>query len=436
MLHSAPQPAPEDRGDIPVSAEFKNISRSSELTAPSILQISESITTSPSVPPKDEQARFLARSDGVLKDKNTSLKTLISLCLDALDLKTRLEGDSTQGIKGVLTTLESRLEWYRQAERVLTEAVPTIGSLYQQPPAIVIETMVADFLDRLGAKVPRLLEPHAATGIASCLEQNRLMMIFAARALKSQDHVQEALGGLKERSFADTGGSTASTTKSPTERSSSDRQAAFEARRAERAAATEARKEALRNGGSLPVRGAKAPPPVDSEKSDLLAATAGQHRSAFDSARPTEEQRGLLAQRKPKELEAVLADRLTSPKGEARAQELETVRTEVSNALISRLSDWLRTEVDIAKSLGQQSLAAGDIPTTQQSAHTRLSRAHAEHSELRSFLEVVQKHLVIFARAVVKHQEKCKAAFTPSQWAALERIVNPEKPKETYELAD
>lgn len=234
---------------------------------------------------------------------------------------------------------------------------------------------------------------------------------------KSQDHVQEALGGLKERSYADTGGST---TKTPTERSASDRQAAFEARRAERAAATETRKEALRNGGSLPVRGAKAPPPVDSEKSDLLAATAGQHRSAFDSARPTEEQRRLLTQRKPKELEGAFSDRLTSPKGEARAQELETVRT----------------EVDIAKSRGQQSLSAGDIPTTRPSTHARLSEAQAEVSDLQGFLESVQKQLVILARAALKHQEKCKAAFTPSQWAALERIVNPEKPKETYELAD
>jgi hypothetical protein len=436
MLHFSSEHTPEEPSDRAVSAGFDGISAPGVTPTSNIIEVAEATTSGSTLPSRDEQNRFLARCAEVLRENSTSLKALVSLTHEALDLRSRVEGDQAQGTKGILIQLDSRLEWYKQGERVLIESLPIVASLYQQSPAIVIETMVTDFLNRLGSEVPRLLEPHAATAIASCLEQNRLMMIFAARALKSQDHVQEALGGLKERSFADTGGSTASTTKSSTELRASDRQAAFEARRAERAAATEARKEALRNGGSLPVRGAKAPPPVDSEKSELLAATAGQHRSSFDSARPTEEQQRLLTQRKPKELESTFSDRLTSSKGDARAQELETVRTEVTNALISRLSDWLRTEVDIAKSLRRQSLSAGDIPTTAQSAHTRLSHAHAEHSELRSFLEVVQKHLAIFARAVVKHQEKCKGAFTPLQWATLERIVNPEKPRETYELAD
>lgn len=160
MLHSAPQPGPEDRGNIPVSDAFDNMSTPELRSTSPIIEIRESTTTNSTTPTKHEQSRFILRCTEMLKERNTSLKDLVSLTHDALDFQTRLEGDNAQGVKGILTTLDSRLEWYRQADRVLSEGVPIIASLYQQPPLTVIETMVADFLVRLRSQVPQLLEPQ------------------------------------------------------------------------------------------------------------------------------------------------------------------------------------------------------------------------------------------------------------------------------------
>ncbi len=395
------------------------------------LGFAEHVVAKSSIPSQTEIADYLAISKKIATSTKVSSQELVDSTRAAFEMRSRLSGDSGSG---GIALLELRQGWAKQVAEALPQITTSIEMMYQEAPSKVIEAIANDFLSRINERAPNLAEPHSASAISSCLEQTRLMVIFAGRALKSEDHVQSALSGLQERSFVSDGSQTPAA--NAKEKSAEDRRSSFESRQAQKAAQSAAKKAALQAGQALPVK--DAPPPIvkDDEKSELLASTAAQHRGNFDDARPSDQQKHLLRQRGQKELERTLADRLRSPKGAEREKELETTRIELTNVLATRLKDWFSTEIQLGKHLGKSAIGPADISKDVHSANARRAEIETHLSAIKALHQQIEADLRRSARVAETHKDKLVGAFSLQEFKLLDEILNPPKPKETFELAD
>jgi len=364
---------------------------------------------------------------------NTPPAAFAELVRCSLSLRDRLLGSSTSGDGGLKAT-ELRVEWARHAERALSDLARICPDLYRNAPLRVIATGFSDFVERLTRRGVLFSKPHTQSLISECLEQSRLMVIFAGGALKSDEHVQSALSGLKGKSYA--GGASERPEKGgPLDAAS--RQNSFEARQQAKRQASEERKAALQAGAALPVRGAKPPPPKDELKTELLTQTAGDYSKLCRDSQPSAAQKESLAQLSARELEVRLAGRLTKPKGGGRNEELEALRIEITNEVARTLRSWLDNEIHLAVSLKQDTLKDSNCPLDPQSAAERATKLGTHRSRLESFSGLVKEKLLDLGRITKTPGAGTllAAALTPEERKRLDEILNPPEEKPTYDLA-
>jgi hypothetical protein len=379
------------------------------------------------IPTADEIAQYGAQATAFLDTQRISLSELKIALRSAWELRDRLEGRSSGG---ALSTIETRVGWAAQACENQFALTKEIQGLYASEPKRVVRTIVADFIQRLDARGVVISAPHAASLVTAALEQTRLMVVFAGRALRSEDHAQSAIAGIQERSFVGK-----SSAVGPSEKTGDARQAAFEQRQAEKAAASAAKRSALKTGGAIPVSGAAPKTNHDDEKTALVAATAAQHRAQFDTARPTEEQRATLKLRELKELSKLLAARVKGGESGASPDEIEKTRIEAVNNFAHRMKDWLALEVQLGSALGLERLSLDEFPFCVASLgrrHEGVQRMQAELKELqRSNTEVLTR----IGKAVLALSTQEQQAFSPGEIERLRSLVTPEEPREIYGIA-
>jgi hypothetical protein len=355
-----------------------------------------------------------------------------SLVQSSLNFRDRLKGEGAVSGNGGIKIAELRLEWASQAERALSDLHRIIPDLYRAAPSAVIATIVSDLLKRLSAKGVRLSKAHIQSTMSECLEQTRLMVIFAGRALKSSEHIQSALSGLKGKSFAE-GASERSPKGEPLD--ASTRQSNFEQRQKEKLAAAEARKAALRAGGPAAAKDVKPKPPKDEFKSELLTQTAADYAKLCREAQPSEEQKESLAQRPARELEARLSSRLTKPKGPPRDEELESLRVEITNEVARLIRSWMDNELSLAGSLGQEMLMSTTLPQDAVRAAARKATLSAARASATALLTEIETELVSLAQVNQSSGNVLAALLDQEQARQLALILNPPREKETYDLA-
>jgi len=391
----------------------------------------------PRIPSADELAQYRALAAPLESGGKIALATLHAITRAGFHLRARIGGDGSGS--GALGELETRRDRAAQIAAVLSRAEAVITGLYVEPPAQILRGVAADLAARLATRTSSISSAYAGGGIAAALEETRLMVVFAGRALKSEDHIHGTIAGLKERSFAAEPRSTPEL-KQGSERSSDDRLAAFQARQAERAKLSEAKRAASKGGGALPVRGAPADTPVTEgqrgEKEELVAHAAAQQRGIFESARPTEAQKHLLRQRSPRE---ITTRSPKPPDGMNRTGDgIESLRIELTNDTASLLKEWLAAEVALAAELGQPALDLPNLPTSSTAAGARQEKLAREGRVLEEALRAIERDLKRIGRSVLeaKSLPALQRIFTPADFTALQRLLEPVKEIETYELLD
>lgn len=387
----------------------------------------------PLVPSAAEIAAYSSLADSLRQSASASLEKIRTVAELGFDLRARIEGDSRGG--GAIAALTARQERGVNAVTQLRRAEEMIGKLYVESPQRILECVVSDFERRLAAKGVVLNGPYAAGGIAAALEETRFMVVFAGRALKSEDHVFGTIAGLKERSFAGGAGRDERPAPDDGERSADDRRASFEARQAARAKRSAERREALKSGGGVPVEPTAPRKGVDDEKAEVVAASAAQQRGVFEAAKPTEAQRDLLRQRPAtairKMAEVVVGD-------SADAATVERFRVEITNDIAALLKVWLAGETALrAEQEGRGSCEVAP-PLDVVTAQAREREFSREVESLRAVSVAIETDLRRIGRAVLKAKDSpsVRAAFSPAMIAAFEQLLEPPKSYETYELAD
>lgn len=396
------------------------------------IMLAEEVAAKPSIPSANEIAAYLERSQLLSSVRSVSITEIVAAARVACELRERLEGLGQWSSQGGIAALEVREEWAQQTCKTISALTKQAELLYIEPSKITLKTIAEDFVSRLSMRGVTLTGSFSSSAISAALEQTRLMVVFAGRALKSEEHAQTAISGIQERSFA----TESDGTKPAGDRSAGDRQTEFEKRQAAKAAASAAKRAALKAGTALPTASASQKPPLDDEKMELVASTAAQHRAQAESCRPTDQQRKMLRLRDLKELERAFGGRKTTEEGAAWSEEFEKIRVETVNIFANRIKDWFGLEAQLGAAAGEQRLTVEELPVAEASAVARHAKLARELLQLRTLQKLVLKDLTTIARAVLNGPERLKERFSAAELRTLREILDPPRPLQGYELAD